>query len=213
MDVSRRVLLAVLALTVWATPAVAQRRPVVGVRGFATLGSLTFQAKESFETVLGSASGVVFGGGGQVLLPWDIYVEVAASRFRQQGERVFVGPNDEVFRLGIPVEVTVMPLELTGGFRYRKWRRAVPYGGIGYSFYRYRETSEFADRSENVNDGFGGFHLVGGAEIQPKRWLAVGGEVSWSSIPDALGDGGVSAAFDEHNLGGSTFRIKVSVGR
>ena len=36
-------------------PAVAQ------IRGFADVGSRTFTARESFETILGSASGVVFG--------------------------------------------------------------------------------------------------------------------------------------------------------
>lgn len=202
------------------------REPIV-VRGFATLGSITFQAQESFETVLGSTSGTIFGGGGQVLLRRGLFVEVSASRFAAGGERVFVGPapDREVFRLGIPVDVTITPLEITGGWRYRHCPRTlkprlggcqprfVPYVGGGFSSYRYQETSDFADDDEQVDERHNGFHIVGGAEFAVIRWLAVGGEVSWSSIADALGEGGVSAAFDESNLGGTTIRLKVSVGR
>jgi hypothetical protein len=34
-----------------------------------------------------------------------------------------------------------------------------------------------------------------------KRW-SLGGELRYSSIPDAVGEGGVSAFFDEDDLGG-----------
>jgi hypothetical protein len=133
-----------------------QRSPAV-VRGFATLGSITFHAQDSFDAVFDRHSGPVFGGGGQVLLPSGIYIEVAASRFTQDGERAFVTATGEVFRLGIPVDLTITPLEITGGWRFRKWRRVVPYGGAGYSSYRYQETSEFADPEENVDARFSGF--------------------------------------------------------
>jgi len=206
-------MLIVLALCAFASPASAQTFGGIGARGFATIGNITFDAKESFDTILERHSGPIVGGGGQALLPWGIYVEVAASRFKQDGQRVFIGPNNEVFRLGIPVEITVTPLEVTGGWRFRRWPRIVPYGGAGYSSYRYKETSEFAEPTENVAERFGGFHVIGGAEYLPFRWLAVGGEVAWSSIADALGKSGVSAAFNEDNLGGTTVRLKISVGR
>jgi opacity protein-like surface antigen len=208
----RRVI-TVLVLTLSAVPAYAQSDNPVGVRGFATFGNITFQAEESFDAIFETPSGPIFGGGGQVLLPWGIYVEVAASQFKRDGERAFVGPDQEVFRLGIPLEVTITPLEVTGGWRFRKWERFVPYGGGGYSSYRYKETSDFADPDENVDERFSGFHVVGGAEYLPFRWIAIGGEVAWSSIADALGQGGVSAAFNEDNLGGTTVRLKISVGR
>jgi opacity protein-like surface antigen len=201
-------------LTLIALPAYAQQSDnPVGVRGFATFGNITFQAQDSFDAIFQSPSGPIFGGGGQVLLPWGIYVEVAASQFKQNGERAFVGPDQEVFRLGIPLEVTITPLEVTGGWRFRKWERVVPYGGVGYSSYRYKESSDFADAEENIDERYAGFHIVGGAEYWPLRWIAIGGEVSWSSIPDALGQGGVSAGFNEDNLGGTTVRLKISVGR
>jgi hypothetical protein len=202
--------LCVLWLTVTAVPASAQ---TVGVRGFGTLGAVTFTAKDSFDAILGQPTGVIFGGGGQVLLPFGIFVQVGLSHFRQDGERVFIGPNDDVFRLGIPVQLTITPVDLTGGLRFGKWRRAAVYVGGGYSIYRYQETSDFADPSDNVDERFTGFHVMGGAEYLPKRWLAIGGEVAWATVPDALGQSGVSAAFGEDNLGGTTIRLKISVGR
>jgi hypothetical protein len=157
---------------------------------------------------------VKHGGGGEVLLPWNIYVEIGAWQFKDNGERVFVTTNNEVSKLGIPVEITVTPLEVTAGYRFNQvGRRIIPYAGVGYSSYRYKETSEGADPAENVDDRFTGFHLQGGVEYQPFRWLAVGGELGWASIADALGEGGVSKHYNEDNLGGSSFRLKISVGR
>jgi hypothetical protein len=66
---------------------------------------------------------------------------------------------------------------------------------------------------DDVDERFSGFHLLGGVEYRAMPWLAVGGELAWSSIADALGEGGVSAAFNETDLGGLTMRLKVSIGR
>lgn len=184
-----------------------------GVRGFGMFGNFTFTAKDSFDTILDRSSGPIFGGGGQVLLPFGIYVEIGAWQFSDEGERVFIGPNDEVFRLGIPVEIKITPLEITGGWRFRASEKFVPYGGVGYSRYRYKETSQFAEPDENVDETFTGYHVAGGLEYLPIRWLGIGAEVGWSSIKDALGQGGVSAHFDEDNLGGTSIRLKISVGR
>jgi opacity protein-like surface antigen len=196
----------------------------IGVRGFVTFGGFNAQAQESFEAIFGSNAGPVFGGGAHVLLPRGIYVELSASRFHRTGERVFVGPDDDVFRLGIPLEVTLTPLEITGGWRYRHCPRTartrvagcrprvVPYVGGGFSSYRYEETSEFGDGDEDIAERFNGFHVLGGAEYLVWPWMAVGGELEWSSVADALA-GGVAAAFNEGNLGGTTFRVKISIGR
>jgi opacity protein-like surface antigen len=208
-----RILILVVAITLASASLDAQQPSPAVVRGFATFGSITFHAQDSFDAVFDRHTGPVFGGGGQVLLPSGVYIEVAASRFTRDGERAFVTATGEVFRLGIPVDLTITPLEITGGWRFRRWRRVVPYGGAGYSSYRYQESSDFADPDENVDARFSGFHVVGGAEFQPRRWLAVGGEVAWASIPNALGSGGVSAALGEDNLGGTTLRVKISVGQ
>ncbi len=184
------------------------------IRGFADIGSTTFAATQSFETILGSASGVVFGGGAEVVLPQDIFVSVRASRFRETGERVFVS-GDQRFGLGIPATVTVTPLEFTGGYRLDRGWRVVPYGGGGVGRYRYEETSDFAEAAENVKESFTGYHVLGGAEFRATRWIGAAGELQWATVPDALGqnDNGVSRLFNESDLGGLTFRVKVVIGR
>jgi hypothetical protein len=196
----------------------AQRRPITA-RGYGTFGGLLFSAKDSFETV--------FGGGIQALWPQGFFVDGGVSWFRREGERVFIAPNDEVFRLGIPLRVTITPIEITGGWRFvrrpavarpplrfgARPSRLVPYVGGGYSWLRYQETSDVPEEEDDVNEWFSGFHVLGGIEYRVRPRVTVGGEVKWSSIPDALGEGGTSAAFGEDNLGGTTFRVKVSFGR
>lgn len=189
-------------------------REPIGIRGFGLFGVNYFSAEESFEAVLGSRSGAIFGGGVQVVFPIGVYAEVGAWRFSGDGERVFVGPGDEVFPLGIPTTVKVTPLEITGGWRFGNLsRRVVPYAGAGVNWTRYEETADFADGDDNVDERFTGFQLVGGVEVHLHRWIHASGEIAWSSVADALGSGGASAAFDEDNLGGTSIRFKVLIGR
>ena len=206
MRITTLVALAILI----AAPARAQD---FGIRGFADFGSRSFTATESFTAILGKDRGAVFGGGVEALLPWHLFANVRASRFRATGERVFIF-NGEQFDLGIPTTITVTPIELTGGYRFAFWPRFVPYAGLGVGWHKYTETSEFATDSENVDMRHTGFQLLGGAEFGLARWLAAAGELQWATVPDALGDdpNGVASEFDEDDLGGITFRVKIVVG-
>jgi len=78
---------------------------------------------------------------------------------------------------------------------------------------RYEETSDFAAADEDVDQSFDGYHVKGGAEVRLTRWVALAGEAVWSSIPDALGTGGASQAFNETNLGGTSLRLSLVLGR
>lgn len=184
------------------------------VKGYGLVGNATFAATDSFEAVLGSASGPIFGGGAEVGLPFGgLYVGVGGWRFKQDGERAFIS-GTQVFPLGIPLTVQVTSIEVTGGWRFRNFsRRFVPYAGAGWSAVAYEETSRFAEPEENVDERFNGFHLLAGAEFRLTGWLGVGGEVAWARVPNALGEGGVSEAFGETDLGGTSLRLKISIGR
>ena len=192
-------------------------RPARGIEigGYGTIGTTTFTATESFDAILGEPSGPIFGGGARVGLPWGgLFVDVGAWRFRGDGERVFVF-GDEVIRLGIPVDVTTTSAELSAGwqFRFRRMPKLIPYAAGGLTWLKYRETSEFSTPVEDVDETFGGYHVVGGAEYKITRWVGIAGEASWSTVPDAIGESGVSAAFNETDLGGTTFRLKITIGR
>jgi opacity protein-like surface antigen len=186
----------------------------IGFRGFGEVGGTRFAAAQSFDAVVSTHSGWVFGGGVETVLPSGVFVNLHASRFQKDGTRVFV-LNDQVFDLGIPTTVRVTPIQVTGGYRFKAGRRnVVPYLGGGVGWFRYSETSEFADAGEDVADTFTGYHLLGGAEWRMSRLIGLSGEAEWSVVPDALGQNpsGVSSAFDETDLGGVTFRVKVVLG-
>jgi hypothetical protein len=189
--------------------------PTLEIGGYGMIGLMNFAAADSFDVILGSPSGMLFGGGARVRLPLGgLFVDVGAWRFSGEGERAFVFEGEE-FDLGIPVEITVTPLELTAGweFRLRRTPKFRPYIGGGFSSYGYQETSEFATGNENVGERFSGVHLLGGADYRVSRFVSLAGEATWTTVPGALGEGGVSAAFDEPALGGVSFRFKVHIGR
>ena len=202
-----------MALVCLAAGAARVEAQAIGFRGFAEVGSTRFAASESFDAVLGTHSGVVFGGGGEVLFD-RLFIGVRASRFQKDGTRVFVS-GGEVFDLGIPTTVKVVPVQLTGGYRFPVGDRFVPYAGGGIGWYRYSETSDFAADDENVSETNMGYHLLGGAEVRLGELFGIAGEVEWSRVQDALGQNptSVASAFDENDLGGVTFRVKFVVGR
>ena len=212
------VALAALAAALTAGGAAAQSPPPsrsVQIGGYAMVGRFSFDARESFDTILGTTSGTILGGGATIGLPFGgLFVDVGAWQYSASGERVLV-LEGQVIPLGIPLDVTITPIEISAGwrFRFRRLPKLIPYAAGGYTSYGYQETSTFAGASENVNERFGGYHLRGGAEVKITRWLGVAGEVAWTTVPDAIGDGGVSATFDEDNLGGTSFRARITVGR
>jgi hypothetical protein len=78
---------------------------------------------------------------------------------------------------------------------------------------KYRETSEFADEEENSDDWFPGVAAFGGVDVDLWKGLMVGVEAQYRTVPDAIGEGGVSAIFDEADLGGFAVRVLVGVKR
>jgi opacity protein-like surface antigen len=206
----RRTWLVCAVLVLIAAPA----RGQVRVGGFADIGVTTFAADDSFANVLGSNQGIVVGGGVEARHPSGVFGNVRISRFRADGERVFLFEGQR-FPLGVPMTVTVTPVVFTGGYRLQRWARLVPYAGAGIALHRYTESSEAADDEENVSESFTGYHLVGGLEYRLSRLFAAAGEVEWATVPNALGSDprGVAASFDEHDLGGVSIRVKIVVGR
>ena len=117
--------------------------------------------------------------------------------------------------LGIPVAITVTPIEISAGwrFRFRGAPKLTPYAAGGVTLLKYQETSDFSASGDDVDESFNGYHVLGGIEYKITRWLGLAGEASWSTVPDAIGEAGVSEAFDETDLGGTTFRVKITIGR
>jgi opacity protein-like surface antigen len=208
------VVLAAVLLVGLATPSFAQNE--ITLRGFADAGLTVFTASQSFKAILGSASGPTFGGGIEVGLTRNVFVSLAASRFRRTGHRVFVFEN-EVFKLDVPDTITVTPLELSGRYRFGGFRTGTftPYVGGGIGWYRFAETSGHSTTADDVTATHTGYHVLAGVETPIRNWIAAAVDAKLSTVPDAFGDtaSSVGSVYNEHNLGGFTVRARIIVGR
>jgi len=185
-------------------------RPSVRLVGTVAADAMT--ASESFEAVTGSATVISYGGGVQFTNLWrGLFVEGAIERSRLDGERVFVF-RDEVFKLGIPLEVTMTPIDAVVGWRAGRGR-LVPYVAGGVTWFRYEETSDFADEDENVDERKTGFVVRAGVEVSVARWVHLRGDLRYRRVNDVLGVAGASAAFAEDRLGGFGAAVSVLIGR
>lgn len=213
----------VLSLAAMSTPASAQstakpapRRPPapqpVGVYGYFSFGSMRFAASDTFELVTGSSSQAGFGIGGGVTRLWrGVFADVSFWQHKPEGERVFVD-NGTTYPLGIPVRITLRPIDLIGGWRIEA-KSIQPYVGGGVTFMSYKEESDFSVSSDNVDEQKTGGVFLAGVDVPLGRYLRVGGEYRYRAVTGVLGEGGVSAVLGEDQLGGSTFAVRASVGR
>jgi hypothetical protein len=189
-------------------PSVAARR--VSLLGFGEWGYTRFAAHESFAAILDHSGGTAFGGGVELRLGPGLFLNGSVEHFSQTGQRAVVVDGD-VFRLGIPDTISLTPIATTMGWRFVN-ERAIPYVGAGVGKVLYKEMFRFADPLDNIDRQFTSYHVVGGLEFR-NEWVGTAFELEYSRVPDALGLGGVSAAFHESNLGGIVGRIKIIVGR
>ncbi len=186
----------------------------VSVRGFGLIAGESFAASDTFDAVLGGSFQPFWGGGVGLIVHDNLFVDVTVSRFRKTGERAFAF-NGQTFHLGIPLTVTVTPIEVSGGYRFQlpAHRWLVPYAGAGVGRYAYRETSDFSDGGEDVDVSHVGYLVVGGAEFRVHPWIGLGVDAQYTHVSGILGNGGISQQVGEDNLGGVAARLKVIVGR
>jgi opacity protein-like surface antigen len=184
----------------------------VGARLFGTFAIDKMAASQSFDAVAGSDVVLGYGGGVQVTNVWrGLFLEASLERASVDGERAFVH-GEEVFPLGIPLELTMTPLDVVIGWR-TPVGRATPYVSGGLTSFSYKETSDFADENENIDERTLGFVLKAGIETSLTRWIHLRAEARYRQVTDTLGVGGVSAAFDEDRLGGFGGAVSVLIGR
>ena len=190
----------------------APRQPI-GLRAFASFEVNRMAASQSFRAVVGTSDLTGFGAGAEVLRIWNIaFARVGFSMVRADGTRVVVF-DDEASPVGVDTSIRMLPLEVAGGWRFGRRGRLVPYGGGGIVRLSYEETTEFDRATDDTAETFIGSLLFGGVDVQLAGPLGFGVELQHRRLADALGAGGASAAFDENDLGGLTFRIWIGIGR
>ena len=181
----------------------------IGFAGFGQFGYSRFSAQNSFQAITGAGGGAVVGGGAEVRIG-NLFLGGSLDRYTQTGQRVLV-IDREVFGLGVPDTISLVPMKALAGWRFEHGY-ATPYLGGGIGMVLFKEESLAADPGENIQTRFMSYHAIAGVEFR-NGWVATAFEVEYSRIPDAIGLGGASAAFQESNLGGVVGRIKILVGR
>jgi outer membrane protein W len=195
-----------------AAPAFAQFRGF-DVRPFALATEQRFDASTTFNAVFASPAESFWGGGVDVVVHKAYFVDLAISHMSKTGQRAFIN-NGQVFRLGIPLQVTMTPVELTGGFRFRFRRsRIIPYVGAGIGSYSYGETAGFSQPGDDVDARHSGFVMMGGLEFRVSRWVAITGDGQYTTVPGIFGRNGLSKDVGEDNLGGIAARLRVILGK
>jgi hypothetical protein len=182
----------------------------VQVFGFGQVGVGRWTAHNTFDAVTGSEFFPMFGGGGEVRFRNGLFGAGSVEYFQKTGQRVFVD-NGRAFRLGIADQIRVIPIEGRLGYR-RPLEHLAWYVAGGAGVYMYRERSDFSNGSDSVDDTFTSYHALGGVEVG-RGIVRTAFEVEFTTVPNALGSAGASAAFGEHNLGGIQARVRILAGK
>jgi hypothetical protein len=192
----------------------AGRPPVLQFRPFFLATAERFAAGTTFNAAFGSRVAPFFGGGLQIATRRGVFADVTVSHVSRTGQRAFVS-NGEIFQLGIPLRMSLTPVEVSGGYRakLRRHPRIVPYAGGGAGWYRYKETADFASGNDDLETTHAGFFFLGGTELRLWRWVVAAADAQYTVVPGILGQGGVSKDVGEKNLGGVAARIRVILGR
>jgi len=204
-------LAALAVLGPFSSPAAAQP-PAIGVRGFFAADFDAMRASNSFKTVLDTSTLKAFGGGVDVLNVWkQLFVHVALTHASKDGERAVVF-NGQAIKVGIPITVSMMPVEVGAGWRFASPRAKVaPYAGGGALMMKYSDGSPFATSGDDVDLSKTGYFVLGGVDYSVMRHVVVGGEVQFRSVPGAIGTAGVSKDYNEKDLGAVAARLLVGV--
>lgn len=160
----------------------------------------------------GSTGGGTVGGFFQLGLGSSFFVAAHGRYFEKTGERVFVvDPGGEVFRLGHPLTIRLVPIYGMVGFRFGHSARWAPYVGVGGGATSYRETSNVAGLIETQSATKAAGHLSAGVDFLsgPVRF---GIEVTYSTVPNTIGESGVSKVYGETDVGGATIVARVAFG-
>lgn len=192
-----------------------QGDPPFTISAHAQFGRLSQTASDSFNAILGTSTGRSFGGGVELTLRSGFFARLDVSRFAAEGQRVD-SVDGQIVPLGIPLSISLLPVELTGGYRLRPYvlgrrrqMRLVPFVGGGVGSVAYHEETDAAHPEERVSERYTSYHLLGGVDVPLGRRVALGVEAAKRWIPDGMGNGGISQEFGESDLGGATLRLRV----
>lgn len=205
-------------------PTIPSRKPKPGVGAFVLFDNEWMTAKDTFDAVFDKSTFTFPGIGGEAFnLFGGLFARVTYGKTTENGTRVAV-VDGEALPLNIPLELELSTTEVAGGWRVpfgQPRRTGVPavlraprlhaYGGGGFLFVSYRESSSFAETGDDSRESFIGYTVFGGVDVTIWKLIYAGAEAQFRIVPDALGEGGASREFEETDLGGVVVRVLFGV--
>ncbi len=177
--------------------------------GYFTMSNASRSAKAIFG---GSSGGGTLGGFLQFGIGRSFFVAGHVRRFQRTGERVFVpDTSSPVFRLGHPLTIRMVPVYAMLGWRFLPDSRWSPYIALGAGSTSYREESNVAGLVETQSKSKAAGHVALGIDFA-LGGLRVGAEAMYSTVPNTIGESGVSKVYSEKDVGGATIVARVSFG-
>jgi len=165
-------------------------------------GYFEMAAENSASALFGSGGGGTFGGAVRYTFWRGAFASAGVRTFSKEGERVFVaGPTGPVQSLGFPLSVRLTPIFATVGYRFLDGTLVVPYLSVGGTITAYSEQSEVAGETFEDSRSKAGFLGAVGVEVG-RGTFRFGAEAGFSTVPDAIGLGGVSEVYGEDDVGG-----------
>jgi hypothetical protein len=194
------------------TPMLPPDEPAVSVRPFFVVTGEQMSAKTSFDANFGQSFEPFLGGGVSLVLRSGVWVDATVSRFSKTGQRAFAD-GGQVSQLGVPETITITPIEVSGGYRFRTRPKIWTYLGAGVGSYGYDQSSPDSLPGEDLSVRHTGFLAVGGVEGRVQKWISLSGDVQFTRVLGILGNGGISKDVGENDLGGIAVRFRVIVGK
>jgi outer membrane protein with beta-barrel domain len=207
---ARRALFAFAMAAVVSAAAPAHADWAIGAEGgYFTMSNAPKSAKAIFG---GSSGGGTFGGFLHLGLGDSFFVEAHGRTFQRTGERVFVAdPTGPVFRLGHPLTIRLVPVYGMVGFKFLHGSRWAPYVAVGAGVTQYREESNVAGLVETASKSKLGGHAALGVDFLTGP-IRVGAEVMYSTVPNTIGESGVSKVYNEKDVGGVSVAARIAFG-
>jgi hypothetical protein len=184
--------------------------PGLRLRPLATLDLNHLFAGKSFSSSVGSSTLAGFGGGLWIGKSRGLFLRATATIVRKTAHR-FAG---QLGSSDIPLMIVIDPLDIALGWTFppASWTLGTRvFAGGGLAVAHYSEGSPGGNAREQFAEWVPGYSAFIGAEFFPNAAVSIAPELLFRSLPNGLGGGGVSAAFDETNLGSVTLRVSAGV--
>jgi hypothetical protein len=206
----RRVIATFLAAVFLAGAGEAAADWAIGAEGgYSEMTNADKSAKAIFD---GSTGGGTIGGFVRFGFSQSFFLEAHGRYFQREGERVFVAaPGSEVFRLGHPLTIRLIPVYGMIGYRFGQSSRWAPYVTVGAGATSYHEKSDVAGLVETSSATKFSTHGALGVDFLAGA-VRFGVEVGYSSVPNTIGESGVSKVYGEKDVGGLTVLARLGFG-